>query len=467
MKALIERGRCDHRRGDFSRSVRSYSAALALVERALSAPQTPASSQRLLGTLKRELAEEREAAASLAREAAALFGGAEAAPAAATRDAAVAGERRPRSRAGGGGGGGGGAAAAKRSGRGRRAPSKPGLPKRQQPRQKKAARKGPGSGKFSESSECSDSALASQLERDIVDRKPNVAWDDIAELDDAKRLLQEAVALPLWMPEYFTGIRRPWKGVLLFGPPGTGKTMLAKAVATECRTTFFNIKASTLTSKWRGESEKLVSMLFDMARHYSPSTVFFDEIDALASARGAATEHEASRKVKAELLIQMDGVAESDGDGNRVTVIVLAATNLPWALDEALRRRLEKRIHIPLPNATARQEVLRLNLRGLETDADLDLAEIASLLDGYSGADITLVCRDASMASMRRGMRDMHNMKGMKGDSLRRVISEKCAEISRAVTRADFLATLKRVQSSVGGSDLKRYAKWMETFGAT
>ena len=164
-----------------------------------------------------------------------------------------------------------------------------------------------------------DTDLISMLEKDVLDKNPQVSFDDIADLDDAKNTLQEAVLLPILMPQYFKGIRRPWKGVLLYGPPGTGKTMLAKAVATQGKTTFFNVSASSLGSKWRGESEKLVRILFEMARFYAPSVIFMDEIDSIASKR-SSNEHETNRKVKSELLIQMDGVAvtsSTTGDENK------------------------------------------------------------------------------------------------------------------------------------------------------
>jgi katanin p60 ATPase-containing subunit A1 len=313
-----------------------------------------------------------------------------------------------------------------------------------------------------------DAKLISGLERDIVEGRLNVRWDSIAGLTDAKGLLQEAVVLPLWMPDYFKGIRRPWKGVLMFGPPGTGKTMLAKAVASECNTTFFNVSASTLASKWHGESEKMMRILFEMARYYSPSTIFFDEIDSIAGSRGGGQEHEASRRLKTELMVQMDGAGEEDESKDRKTVIVLAATNMPWDLDEALRRRLEKRIYIALPDVACRKELFVLNMKEVEVGGDVDTEELAHKSAGYSGADIANVCRDASMMSVRRIMeqarRDGLGMSGMQA-----MLKEQNEEgsLATAVTRADFLYALDKVSRSVSDQDLLRYSDWMATFGST
>lgn len=343
----------------------------------------------------------------------------------------------------------------------------------------KSARKGE-KGKKPKYSEVHEGAvdmpLITMIEKEILDANPKVKWDDVAGLKEAKRLLEEAVVLPLWMPDYFQGIRRPWKGVLMFGPPGTGKTMLAKAVATECNTTFFNVSASTFSSKWRGEGEKLVRLLFEMARYYAPSTIFIDEVDSLAGSRGASGEHEASRRIKTEMLVQMDGISSlekedeepelnEDGQKKLKTVIVIAATNLPWELDEALRRRLEKRIYIPLPTAEARKELFGISMRGVGIEEGVDMDKLAAATEGYSGDDVANVCRDAAMMSMRRCLEDARH-RGLNATELKnhmRVIKE---EVVTPVSEADFMTAIGKIQPSVSGDDLKRFEKWMDTYGS-
>lgn len=184
---------------------------------------------------------------------------------------------------------------------------------------------------------------ANQILSEIVVQGDEVHWDDIAGLDGAKNALKEVVVYPFLRPDLFSGLREPARGMLLFGPPGTGKTMLARAVATESKSTFFSISASSLTSKYLGESEKLVRALFAIARELAPSIIFVDEIDSILSAR-SSNEHEATSRIKTEFLIHWSdlaraaaGKAVSSGDPSRV--LVLGATNLPWAIDEAARRR--------------------------------------------------------------------------------------------------------------------------------
>jgi katanin p60 ATPase-containing subunit A1 len=230
---------------------------------------------------------------------------------------------------------------------------------------------------------------------------------------------------------------------------------LAKAVATECQTTFFNVSASSLASKFRGDSEKLVHLLFEMARHYAPTTIFFDEVDSLCSSRGAAGEHEASRRVKSQLLIEMDGASSDDPTK---LVMVLAATNLPWSLDEAMRRRLEKRIYIPLPNLEGRRALFGLRLKGLKLADDVSVDELAAMTEGYSGADISLLCRDAAMMGMRRAIR------GLSAEQIRQL---KADAIDEPLSKTDMTDSIKKINKSVGKQDIEKYMNWMTEFGSS
>jgi len=301
-----------------------------------------------------------------------------------------------------------------------------------------------------------DPGLVDIIERDVLDRDLGVTFDDIASLDNAKRTLNEAVTLPLIIPEYFTGIREPWKGVLLFGPPGTGKTLLAKAVASMNNVKFFNCSSATLTSKWRGESEKLVKELFQMARHYAPSIIFFDEVDALVSPRGSDGEHEASRRFKAELLSQMDGIGSSSEAGRNV--MVLATTNCPWDLDEAIRRRLEKRIYIPLPDRESRASMFQIHMRGVACDQSCSFGELADITEGYSGADIKVICRDASLMPMRRLVADR---------TPQEIVALKAAgRLDVSLSQADFKAALENTSRSVAGEDIQKFEEWDGEFAS-
>lgn len=240
--------------------------------------------------------------------------------------------------------------------------------------------------------------LQESLNKAIVVEKPNVSWDDIAGLEGAKEALKEAVILPIKFPHLFRGQRKPWRGILLFGPPGTGKSYIAKAVATEAQnSTFFSVSSSDLVSKWLGESEKLVRELFQMARANKPSIIFIDEVDSLCSSR-SDTESESARRIKTEFLVQMQGVG-NDTDG----ILVLGATNIPWVLDAAIRRRFEKRIYIPLPDAGGRKTMFKLGIGTTPNDLnDNDLRKLAEKTDGFSGHDISMVVRDALMQPVRK-----------------------------------------------------------------
>ena len=315
-----------------------------------------------------------------------------------------------------------------------------------------------------------DSELIEMLEREVVDTNPHVSFDDIAELDQAKQALQEAALLPLIIPNFFTGLRRPWKGVLLYGPPGTGKTMLAKALATKGDTTFFNVHSSSFASKWRGESEKLVRILFEMAKYYAPTVIFIDEVDSLGTKRGQGNEGDGSRRVKAELLVQMDGASSASsaganakaGDTSKTLVMVMGATNRPWDLDEALLRRFEKRIYIPLPNEVGRKQMFYLNTKKIEIDKNIDTKELVSLTKGYSGADISNVCRDAALMPLRR------ELKANKNRSVEELVNdmEFKTRIRAPITMADFRQACKNISKATSEKDLEEFTKWTKEFAS-
>ncbi|KAI3762077.1 hypothetical protein L1987_52500 [Smallanthus sonchifolius] len=240
--------------------------------------------------------------------------------------------------------------------------------------------------------------LRSGLNSAIIREKPDVKWNDVAGLQSAKQALQEAVILPVKFPQFFVGKRRPWRAFLLYGPPGTGKSYLAKAVATEADSTFFSISSSDLVSKWMGESEKLVSNLFQMARESAPSIIFIDEIDSLVGQRGEGNESEASRRIKTELLVQMQGVGNDDKK-----VLVLAATNTPYSLDQAIRRRFDKRIYIPLPDLKARQHMFKVHLGDTPHNlTDRDFEQLAYKTEGFSGSDIAVCVNEVLFEPVRK-----------------------------------------------------------------
>jgi spastin len=271
-------------------------------------------------------------------------------------------------------------------------------------------------------------------------------------MDDVKTALHEMIVLPVQRPDLYTGLRSPGKGILLFGPPGTGKTMAAKAVASSSNATFFSISASTLGSKYHGESEKLMKALFYVARKRQPSFIFIDEIDSMLGSRGEG-EHEASRRLKTEFLVQFDGAAGSKDDA----VYVVGATNRPQDLDDAVRRRLNKRIYVPLPDATGRLTLLeKLTISGSKDVkwelSRQDLKSMAAKIEFYSGADIHALCREAALMPLRElGTR----------------IAQVDARSVRAVSRADLDVARATVKPSASRAQLLELENWDREFGST
>ncbi|GMJ06488.1 hypothetical protein like AT4G28000 [Hibiscus trionum] len=224
-----------------------------------------------------------------------------------------------------------------------------------------------------------------------------VTFADIGAMDDIKESLQELVMLPLRRPDLFKGgLLKPCRGILLFGPPGTGKTMLAKAIANEAGASFINVSMSTITSKWFGEDEKNVKALFTLAAKVAPTIIFVDEVDSMLGQRTRVGEHEAMRKIKNEFMSHWDGLLTKAGE----RILVLAATNRPFDLDEAIIRRFERRIMVGLPSVESREMILR-TLLAKEKVEDLDYKELATMTEGYSGSDLKNLCVTAAYRPVR------------------------------------------------------------------
>ena len=296
-----------------------------------------------------------------------------------------------------------------------------------------------------------DEKMIEFIQSEILSSSPDVQWDDIAGLEFAKKTIKEIIIWPMLKPEFFSGIRSPPKGLLLFGPPGTGKTMIAKAIASQSKSMFFNISASSLMSKWIGESEKLVRTLFALASFYQPSVVFIDEIDSLLTSR-SENENEASRRIKTEFLVQLDGAGTNIED----RILIIGATNRPQEIDDAFVRRLSKRLYIPLPNKVSRKQLI---MRVLEKERknnnkyeinESDIDDIVNRTKGYSGSDLINVCKEAAMMPIR-SIEDITNCQ---------------LEHLRGVNKKDFDEALITVKPSINEKSIEQYMEWNKNFGS-
>jgi vacuolar protein-sorting-associated protein 4 len=315
--------------------------------------------------------------------------------------------------------------------------------------------------------------LEKQLSGTLITETPNVKWEDVAGLEKAKEALKEAVVLPIKFPQLFQEKRKPWKGILLYGPPGTGKSYLAKAAATETGGQFFSVSAANIVSKWMGESEKLIKGLFDLARQNKPAVIFLDEIDSVLSAR-SDNENDATRRLKTEFLIQMQGVGKDD-EG----VLVLGATNIPWGLDPAVRRRFQKKIYISLPDVKARRLMFTLNLGDTENDiTDKEFDILAEMTDGYSGSDIATLTQDAIYGPLRKCQRAKffknidpeHIVPCSPSDpgAFRMTMNEiekPESLVPPKVTFEDYIQSIQKIKATVNQKDLEKQEEFTKEFG--
>ena len=288
--------------------------------------------------------------------------------------------------------------------------------------------------------------LRDKVLSEIVENKPDVKFSDVVGLKEAKQILREIIIVPNLRPDLFKGLRAPPRGLLLFGPPGTGKTMIAKAVATECKCTFFNISASSLTSKYLGESEKLVRTLFDLAHEMQPSVVFIDEVESILSKR-KEDENDAMKRLKTEFLIQFDGV----GSGEDLRVLIIGATNRPFDLDPAIIRRLPKRVYVGPFNAQERKGFIKTIITQNKCNiTDNEFLKIAEMCNNYSNSDLKELCREAAYEPLRE-----LNVKSLvKVEELRPIVFE------------DFNRAVKKVRGTLTPKILKELEDWNKEFGA-
>ncbi len=288
--------------------------------------------------------------------------------------------------------------------------------------------------------------LQEMISDTIISERPNIKMTEVAGLEDAKQAINDAILTPLKHPELFKGkARQPWRGILFYGPAGCGKTLIAKAVASEVNATFFNVSAANIVSKWLGESERLVMHLFQLARKNQPAIVFIDELDSIGVSR-SGDDVGGERRMKTQLLTELQGLASNHDD--RVTVI--GATNLPWEIDFALKSRFEKRIHVPLPNTEARAAILEIHMEDIEVSPTIDFEEMADLTEGYSGRDISIVCREAAMEPIR----DLQRTGRL--DDEREILD------IRPVSRDDFLSAIENIRPATPPEDVRRYIDWAE-----
>ncbi|KAE9459539.1 hypothetical protein C3L33_08514, partial [Rhododendron williamsianum] len=302
-----------------------------------------------------------------------------------------------------------------------------------------------------------------------------VTFSDIGALDETKESLQELVMLPLRRPDLFKGgLLKPCRGILLFGPPGTGKTMLAKAIASEAGASFINVSMSTITSKWFGEDEKNVRALFTVAAKVSPTIIFIDEVDSMLGQRSRAGEHEAMRKIKNEFMSHWDGLLTKQGE----KILVLAATNRPFDLDEAIIRRFERRIMVGLPSVENREKILRTLLAKEKVDQGRDIKELATMTEGYSGSDLKNLCTTAAYRPVRELIRqerlkDLEKKQtAQEGKNLKDAPDTEAEKEERVITirplnMQDFREARNQVAASFAaeGSVMNELKQWNDLYG--